>query len=104
MAELDNFATYMTSNQQHAVLAGFIQRLLEEYPEIIPLRRRLVDAFIRAGQVSEAVSHLDTIGERLLQAGDRAGAIQTIETIISLEPTNRSDYITLLNQMRKDLV
>jgi hypothetical protein len=36
----------------------------------------------------------------LLQTGDRAGAIQTIETIIALAPPNRAEYITLLRQLQ----
>ena len=102
LAELDNFSAYLISNQQQEKLPALIDGLLVDYPESIPLRRRLADAYAGSGRIGEAVSQLDTIGEKLLQAGDRAGALQTVETIIALSPPNKAEYEVLLDQMRKE--
>ncbi len=102
LSELDNFSAYLISSHRHKELTAFIDGLLADYPESIPLRRRLADAHATAGAIGEAVSQLDAIGEMLLQSGDRAGAMQTIEAIIALSPPNKSDYILLLDQMRRE--
>jgi tetratricopeptide (TPR) repeat protein len=100
LAEIDNFLAYLSSTNQHQKLGVFLTSMVNEYPDNIPVRRRLADAYRQFGQLSDAILQLDTIGEMLLQAGDRAGAIQTIETIIALAPPNRAEYITLLRQLQ----
>jgi tetratricopeptide (TPR) repeat protein len=100
LAELDNFLAYLSSNNQHKRLGAFLTGMVNEYPDNIPLRRRLADIYRQFGQLADAILQLDTIGEMLLQAGDRAGAIQTIETIIALSPPNKTEYITLLRQLQ----
>jgi len=102
LAEMDNMIAYMTSNNQHKKLIAFLQQLLNDFPDSIPLRRRLADVYANAGMVAEAVVELDTIGDALLQSGDRAGAIQTVEKIISLGPRNKAEYLALLDQMRRE--
>jgi tetratricopeptide (TPR) repeat protein len=101
LAELDNYMAYLTSSGQTQVLLSFMAGMVDEYPQSIPVRRRLVDAFVNTGQVEEAISQLDEIGEALLQSGDRAGAIQAVETIISLSPPNKQEYVALLGQLRQ---
>ena len=100
LAEMDNFLAYLSSTNQHQKLGVFLTSMVNEYPDNIPVRRRLADAYRQFGQLADAILQLDTIGEMLLQAGDRAGAIQTIETIIALAPPNRAEYITLLRQLQ----
>ena len=97
--ELDNFLAYLSSNNQRQKLGRFLTNMVNEHPDNIPVRRRLADAYRQTGQLAEAILQLDSIGEMLLEAGDRAGAIQTIETIIALSPPNKAEYITLLRQL-----
>lgn len=78
-----------------------MESLVSEHPQNIPVRRRYVDALVSVEKSSEAISQLDEIGEALLQSGDRAGAIQAIEKIISLGPSNKDEYLTLLAQLRQ---
>lgn len=100
LAEIDNYLAYLSSTSQHQKIGVFLTSMVNEYPDNIPVRRRLADAYRQFGQLSDAILQLDTIGEMLLQAGDRAGAIQTIETIVALAPPNRAEYITLLRQLQ----
>ncbi len=102
MAEMDKMISYMVSNNQHMKLITFVRQLLIDFPESIPLRRRLADIYANAGMIAEAVVELDTIGDALLQSGDRAGAIQTIEKIVALGPRNKTEYLALLDQMRRE--
>jgi len=100
LAELDKFLAHLSNNNQYTALCSFLNKLVEEHPDKIPIRRRLADAYRQSYQISEAIHQYDTIGELLLQAGDRAGALQTIETIIALAPPNQMEYVTLLRQLQ----
>ena len=100
LAELDNYLAYLSSNNQHKKLIAFMSNMITEYPDNIPVRRRMADVYRQLGQLEDAILQLDAIGEMLLQAGDRAGAMQTIESIIALAPANREDYLTLLKQLQ----
>jgi tetratricopeptide (TPR) repeat protein len=103
MTEIDNYAAFLASSNRYRKLAAFTKNLLMDYPDSVPLRRRLVDAYIHVGEIDEAISNLDHIGESLLESGDRAGAIQTIEEIIELSPPNKENYRQLLDQVRREL-
>ncbi len=100
LAELDNYLAYLTGHNQEMKAIEFLAELTHENPERIPVRRRLADLYRHVGRVADAVSQLDTIGDMLVEAGDRNGAIQTIETIIGLDPPNKADYQALLAQIR----
>lgn len=101
LAELDNYLAYLTSNARTHQALTFMEKLVEEYPDSIPVRRRYVDNLVNAGRVSDAINQLDAMGEALLQSGDRAGAIQAIESIIALSPPNREEYLKLLSELRQ---
>lgn len=101
LAELDNYLAYLAGSGKNKKLLGFMENLVSEYPQSIPVRRRFADALVSAGKPDEAIGQLDEIGEALLQSGDRAGAIQAIEKIIALSPPNQDEYLTLLAQLRQ---
>jgi tetratricopeptide (TPR) repeat protein len=100
LSELDDYLGYLTSNNQSAKALSLLNNLVQEYPKNIPLRRRLADYLRLSGQTTQAIAQLDTIGELLLEAGETAGAMQIIETIISLNPANKEEYLQLLSQLR----
>ncbi len=100
MAELDNYLAYLSSNNREKEALAFLATLTQENPDRIPIRRRLADLYWHLGQSEAAIKQLDTIGELLMEAGDRANAIQIIETILTLDPPNRADYEELLEQIR----
>ena len=100
LAELDNYIGYLNSNNQAPRVLQFLEGLAAEYPERIPVRRRLADAYRSVGRISDAVFQLDAIGEMLLQANERNAAIQTIEAIIALDPPNKVEYVQLLEQLK----
>jgi tetratricopeptide (TPR) repeat protein len=100
LAELDNYLSYLSENKQEKKAQDFLVSLVREDPSRVPVRRRLSDLYRHRGQIKEAVSQLDAIGELLLDAGDRSGAIQTVEMILALNPPDKGQYQRLLSQLR----
>ena len=71
-----------------------------EYPDRIPVRRRLADFYKQLGRIEDSIKQLDALGDLLLEAGDRAATIQTVEMILALNPPNKDDYEEVLKQLR----
>ncbi len=74
----------------------FLEELVNENPQQALLRRALAEEYRQAERVPDAVAQLDKLGESLLNAGDRDGAVQTIEAIIAMNPPNQANYRVLL--------
>lgn len=102
LAELDNYMAYLDSNSQRAEAIPFLEGLVQENPGQAILQRYLAEEYARAGWGTEAIAQLDALGENLLQAGDRAGAIQTVEAIMAMNPSNLEDYRKLLQKLRPE--
>jgi tetratricopeptide (TPR) repeat protein len=102
LTELDKYLEYLNNMDLESRGPTFMEGLINEFPENIPLRRRLADLYRKLGNITEAVDQLDAIGKILLDAGDRAGAIQTIEKILSIDPPNKADYQEVLDQLRQE--
>jgi tetratricopeptide (TPR) repeat protein len=101
LTELDGFLAFLSSNNREKDALAFLEDLVSEDPDRVPVRRRLADLYWHLGRSEDAILQLDSIGELLLNAGDRAGALQTVETILTLNPPNKADYQLLLEQIRK---
>ena len=97
---LDNYITFMNSNNRMGDLVTFMESLAADYPERIPVRRRMADVYRHVGRIADAINQLDAIGDVLLEAGDKAGAIQTIEMILTMNPPTRADYVQVLEHLR----
>ncbi len=98
-AELDSFFSYLDSTSRASDAIPFLQKLIEEHPETILLRRNLADQFFRAGRTPEAVTQLDIVGDQLMENGDKAGVAEIIRQILSMNPPNVEDYRNLLAQL-----
>ncbi len=64
------------------------------------LQRRLASLYVQSHRIKEAVEELDQIGRKLLQSGDRNGAIEIVEAIIALNPPNKVEYQKFLMRLR----
>ena len=89
MLELDDYLSYLISNNQAQGAISLLSSLVAEHPKNVPIHRRLADIYRMSGDVTKAISQLDTIGELLLEAGELGGAIKTVETIINLKSTQQ---------------
>ncbi len=101
-AELDNYIAYLQSTSHRADAIPFLEDLIKDYPKQGVLRRYLAEEYRQANKIPEAIAQLDELGEMLLTAGDKTGAIRAIEAIVALKPPNLEDYKTLLAKVRSE--
>ena len=100
ISELDDYLSFLFRSQKYNQAIKFLEKLTASNPKNIPFRRRLADLYRKAGRYTDAIEQLDAIGEMLLEADNKTGAIQVIESILKLNPPNREDYQTLLDGLR----
>ncbi len=99
-AELDGFLEYLQSSGRRGEAVPFLEELVGEIPKQGLLRRALAEEYRLADRIPDAVAQLDALGDILLNAGDREGAIQTIETIMAMNPPHLEVYKTMLAKIR----
>jgi len=98
-AELDNFVSYLESNAQPEQALEFLEELVKDNPDQVFIRSRLARQYAKLGRTNDAIAQWDAVGEMLMDAGDRDGAIQAIQAILALNPPNAADYRRLLEQL-----
>jgi thioredoxin-like negative regulator of GroEL len=99
--ELENYITYLESQNKNNESITFIEDMLKEHPDQPLLKRALAIQFHHAGRTEEAISMLDILGETLMQSGNKQGAFEVINQIIQMNPPNVEEYRQLLFQMQK---
>lgn len=82
-------------SKTRAILAA----LAHTFPKDVGLGLRLARADVSAGRKEKAVEELDALGDRLLNAGDREGAVLVIRQIIALDPPRVQDYRKVLGEL-----
>jgi tetratricopeptide (TPR) repeat protein len=92
--------THLDGVGRRAEAIPFLEELVNENPQQGLLRRALAEQYRQAKRLPDAVAQLDTLGESLLNAGDRDGAIQVIESIIAMNPPNQARYQLLLEKIK----
>jgi tetratricopeptide (TPR) repeat protein len=100
LTELDNYITFLIGSGKREKAVEFLENLVREDENRVGLRRRLAELYLQIGQYGQAIAQYDAIGELLLDAGDRAGAVQVVERILKLNPPNAEEYQHLLAQIR----
>jgi tetratricopeptide (TPR) repeat protein len=100
LAELENLLAHLESAGRRRDAIPFLEELVQENPKQIILQRALAEEYRQAKRIPEAVALLDKLGESLLVAGDREGAVQAIEAIIALNPPNQANYRALLARLK----
>lgn len=98
--EIDRFVEQYDISTDSETIHGYLAALKEEIPSEDYIIRRLVDLFKHLGQQDLAIGELDKLGELLLDSGRRPDAVEVIEEIISLGPSNVEAYQKLLQQLR----
>jgi tetratricopeptide (TPR) repeat protein len=99
IVELDGLVRiYHDSGKTQRVFA-ILGDAVRERPDSIPLRTRLAQAHLDAGNVEQALEHLDKLGDLQLEAGQYDDAQATIRAIIALQPPNAAAYQQLLDQI-----
>jgi tetratricopeptide (TPR) repeat protein len=81
IAELENFLTYLDSNNLSEQSIPFLEMLVEENKDQIVLRHILANQYQQVGQVEDAISQLDALGELLVEEGKKKEAVEVIQQI-----------------------
>lgn len=99
-AELDSLLAFLTAAGRRGESIPFLEELVNEEPKQAVLRRALANEYHAANRLPEAVGEFDALGNLLLDAGDRPGAMEAIETIIAIHPANVAEYTALLARLQ----
>ena len=98
--EVDDYLSVLEELQKSKEAIVFLQELLKERPNQGELRKRLAEVYLRTGQTVRAIEQMDQLADKLLDQGDTWGAIETLEAIIALEPSNVDEYRQVLQQVK----
>jgi pilus assembly protein FimV len=97
--ELDALVGHFYKRKKFQKALAILQDAVQMRPEEEPLRFRLAQAYLSLGQKDKAVTELDALGELQLKAGRANQAIETIRSIIKINPPNVDSYRQLLQQI-----
>lgn len=100
MSELENYITYLESQRKQELTVPFLEDMVKEHEDQLLLKRALAAQLHQAGRTDEAVNLLDALGESLVEAGNRPGAMEVINQIVLMNPSNVQDYRQLLLQLQ----
>lgn len=97
--ELDQLLEIYRQSDEPERIFTVLEDVIQRWPESIPLRARLAQAYLDAGDKEQALAHLDELGDLQLEAGRQEEAKATIRAIIALRPPDVEDYRRLLEQL-----
>ena len=101
ISEMDQFLSYFINNGKPDEAIIFLNELIQESPRQKHIQKRLIELYLQEGRKSDAIKFLDSIGEKLMLEGDRAGAIEVVGMILALEPPNIDEYRVLLEKISR---
>jgi tetratricopeptide (TPR) repeat protein len=102
LSEVDSFLQLAESSGRRGLGIEFLNDLLIEHASNLTLRKRLADLYAREGLIQDAVTQLDVAAGAYLDQGKVMEAINMMETIIALRPSNVDEYKSALESLRKD--
>jgi len=100
MSELENYITYLESQRKQELALPFLEDLIKEYDDQPLLKRALAAQLHQQGRTEEAVNLLDALGESLVETGNKPAAMEVINQIVLMNPSNVEDYRQLLLQLQ----
>ncbi len=98
--EIDRFTKQFDPESQLDSIKEYLVLLKEEKPDEDYIVRQLISLNKHMGLIDQAIAELDNLGDMLFEAGRKQEAVQVIQEIISLSPSNIDDYQKLLEQLR----
>ncbi len=100
--ELKDYISFMEIGGEIEPLLTYLEKLVDEYPDRIFIRQIKAELNLKNDQIEAAIQEYDAIGELLLDAGDRQGAKQAIQSIMDLDPPNKMEYQELINKLESN--
>ncbi len=101
LEEVDALIVHCGKRKEPQALVRMLRELVASNPADISIRSRLSRIYIEMEMIAEAVTELDTLGELQLEAGRKKEAIETLQTIIALEPDQKESYTRLLSELER---
>jgi tetratricopeptide (TPR) repeat protein len=98
--ETDDWIKQLIGAGKIGEAASFLERLVNDRPDDIGLRSRLVRLYQQTGRKAEAIAQLEAVGDMQIQAGRKAEAAQTIQAILALGPNDPAAYQQLLAELQ----
>jgi tetratricopeptide (TPR) repeat protein len=98
--EIDDWIKQLIGAGKIGEAAAFLERLVNDRPDDIGLRSRLVRLYQQTGRKAEAIAQLEAIGDMQIQAGRKTDAAQTIQAILALGPGDPAAYQQLLAELQ----
>jgi tetratricopeptide (TPR) repeat protein len=99
IAELDDLLRIYREEGKTQRIFAILEDAVRERADDIPLYTRLAQAYLDAGDIDQALKHLDRLGDLQLNAGRAEDARATIRAIIALNPPNVAAYRQVLEQI-----
>jgi len=99
LTELDALVGHLFKRQKFKKALAILRDAVQMRPNEESLRFRLAQACLSLGEKEEAVAELDALGDLQLRAGRTQQAIETIRSIIKIDPPNVESYRQLLHQI-----
>jgi tetratricopeptide (TPR) repeat protein len=97
--ELDDLIKTYREHGKTQRIFTILEDAVDKRPDDIPLRTRLAQTHLDAGNVDQALQHLDKLGDLQMNAGRADDAKATVRAIIALNPPNVEAYKQLLAQI-----
>lgn len=100
LTEIDRFVSLLSNNGRDSVAISFLGQVLDMMPDKIDLHMKLAEIYTIGGRREQAVTHLDMLANKLVDENKNDQAIEVVEAIIKLNPSNLSEYQKALIQLR----
>jgi predicted Zn-dependent protease len=102
MAELDNYLNHLISVHRTTEALDYINAKIFENQTQPALYRRLAEIYRLLGRKEEAVNQFEISKDMYLQAGNRKAAIESLMTILTLNPANAKVYQRMLVDLQEE--
>ena len=100
VGELDSYLKQLVRSGRGAKVPGILEDMVNRRPSDPHLVERLSRLYIQQKRIPEAIEMLEKLGEAQIDAGNNAGATETIKKILQLNPPNAAIYKQLLSQLQ----
>jgi tetratricopeptide (TPR) repeat protein len=98
--EVESFITLLENSGKLPQAVEFMQNLITNWPDRLDLRKSLAELLARNNQIKTAVDQLGIVANTLMDSGDVEGTTEIVERIISLNPSNMSEYQAALAKLK----
>lgn len=101
MNEMDAYLKLLETEDKQEAAENFLDELLIERPDNSEIQKRMAAYYVNQGKYDTAIVKLDALAEKLLVEKNIKASAAVVNQIIALNPTNRSEYEKLYQELIK---